>query len=191
MYDTTLFTVCSIPYGPRGGHFENNSAGYQYLGGIGLTHCTTGHRGQLNTHYHQTNYPSSPQLTYDMTTDYNKTDGLSPTTRKLTGHNLPKTQSPAFAQTTIPTNIHTVNIMFTHIILIADKHNIPKGMMHINCSLLPDHIVYKITQRNNIRTDTNKTYGRNTYMHTGIRGTTHTLFGRPYTVYAAEHPHPH
>ena len=30
----------------------------------------------------------------DMTTDYNKTDGHSPTTRKLTGHNLRKTQSP-------------------------------------------------------------------------------------------------
>ena len=40
---------------------------------------------------HQTTYPSSPQLTYDMTTDYNKTDGQSPTTRKLTGHNSRKT----------------------------------------------------------------------------------------------------
>ena len=29
-----------------------------------------------------------------MTTDYNKTDGPSPTTRKLTGHNSRKTQSP-------------------------------------------------------------------------------------------------
>ena len=29
-----------------------------------------------------------------MTTDYNKTDGLLPTTRKQTGHNLQKTQSP-------------------------------------------------------------------------------------------------
>ena len=29
-----------------------------------------------------------------MTTDYNKTDGLSPTKRKLTGHTLRKTQSP-------------------------------------------------------------------------------------------------
>ena len=55
------------------------------------THYTTGHRGQLNTHYHQTTYPSSPQLTYDRTTDYNKTDGHSPTTRKLTGHNSRKT----------------------------------------------------------------------------------------------------
>ena len=29
-----------------------------------------------------------------MTTDYNKTDGPLPTTRKQTGHNLQKTQSP-------------------------------------------------------------------------------------------------
>ena len=45
-----------------------------------LTHYTIGHRGQLNTHYHQTTYPSSLQSTYDMTTDYNKTGG-QPTTR--------------------------------------------------------------------------------------------------------------
>ena len=31
---------------------------------------------------------------YTTTTDYNKTDGHSPTTRKLTGHNLRKTQIP-------------------------------------------------------------------------------------------------
>ena len=55
---------------------------------------TTGHREHLNTHYHQTTYPSSPQLTYDVTTDYNKTDGLLPTTRKMTGHNSRKTQCP-------------------------------------------------------------------------------------------------
>ena len=57
----------------------------------------------------------------------------------------------AFAQTTIPTNIHTANRIFTNIILMADKHNIPKGKMHRNYRLLPDHIVCKITQRNNIR----------------------------------------
>ena len=65
---------------------------------------------------------------------------------------------------------------------MADKHNIPNGNMYSNCRLLPDHIVFKITQRNNIRrantcypalkllneevTSTykniNKTYGRNT-----------------------------
>ena len=53
----------------------------------------------------------------------------------------------AFAQTTIPTNIHTVNIIFKNILLMADQHNIPKGKMHINCRLLPKDIVCKITQR--------------------------------------------
>ena len=71
--------------------------------------------------------------------DYNKTAGPLPTTRKQTGHNLQDTES-AFAQTTIPTNIHTANIIFTNIILMADKHNIPKGKMHSNCRLLPEDI---------------------------------------------------
>ena len=31
---------------------------------------------------------------------------------------------------------------------MTDKHNIPKGKMHSNCRLLPDHIVCKITQIN-------------------------------------------
>ena len=57
----------------------------------------------------------------------------------------------AFAHTTIPTNIYTANIIFTNITLMVDKHNIPKGQMHINCRLLPEDIVCKITQRNNIR----------------------------------------
>ena len=34
---------------------------------------------------------------------------------------------------------------------MANKHSIPKGKMHSNCRHLPDHIVCKITQRNNIR----------------------------------------
>ena len=87
-----------------------------------------------NTLYNRTSWTtqhalSSPQLTYDMNTDYNKTDGLSPTTRKLTGHN--------FAQTTMHTNMHTANIIFTNIILMADKHNIPKGKMHSNWLTYP------------------------------------------------------
>ena len=52
----------------------------------------------------------------------------------------------AFAQTTIPTNIHTANRIFTNIILMADKQNIPKGKMHSNCRLLPEDIVCKITK---------------------------------------------
>ena len=57
----------------------------------------------------------------------------------------------AFAQTTIPTNIHTANRIFTNIILMADKQNIPKSKMQSNGRLLPEDIVCKITQRNNIR----------------------------------------
>ena len=34
---------------------------------------------------------------------------------------------------------------------MTDKQNIPKGKMHSNCRLLPEDIVCKITQRNNIR----------------------------------------
>ena len=34
---------------------------------------------------------------------------------------------------------------------MADKQNIPKGKMHSNCRLLPEDIVCKITQKNNIR----------------------------------------
>ena len=34
---------------------------------------------------------------------------------------------------------------------MADKHNIPKGKIHSNCRFLPDHIVCKITIRNNIK----------------------------------------
>ena len=93
-----------------------------------LTHCTTGHREQLNTHYHLTTYPSSPQSTYDMTIDCDKTDEHLQTTRKQTGHNLPNTGS-VFAQTTLPNHIHTTNIILSSIILMADKHNIPKGKM--------------------------------------------------------------
>ena len=95
--------------------------------------------------------PIITTINYDMTTDYNKPDGHSPTIRKLTGHNLRNDTESAFAQTTIPTNIHTANRIFTNIILMADKHNIPKGKMHSNCMLLPEDIVCKSTQRNNIR----------------------------------------
>ena len=53
----------------------------------------------------------------------------------------------AFAQTNTPTNIHTTNIIFTNIILMADKYNIPQGKMHSNYRLLADHIVCKITKK--------------------------------------------
>ena len=71
-----------------------------------------------------------------MATDYNKTDGPLPTTRKQTGHNLQKTQSPLSLRPLYP---------------LADKHNIQKGKTHSHCRLLPEDIVCKSTQRNNIR----------------------------------------
>ena len=80
-----------------------------------------------------------------MTIDCNKPAEHLHTTRKPTGHNLPKTHI------TIPTNIQTAKRNFTNIILMADKHNISMGKMRSNCRLLPDHILCKITQRNNMR----------------------------------------
>ena len=147
-----------------------------------LTHCSTEHHGQLNTRYHQTTYLSSPQLTYDMTTHYYKTDGLSPTTRKLTVHNSRKIQSPFSLRPPYPRHTHCQQIyLHTNIILMADKRNIPNGKMHSNCMLLPDHRVCKTIRTNNVMTantcdpalkllneemtsdiqNINKTYGRN------------------------------
>ena len=89
-----------------------------------------------NTTLHKHIHQISPRcLTDDITTDYNI---LSPTTRKPTGHNSDQ-------------HTHCQHIFFTNIILMADKRNIPKGKMHCNCSIFPDHIVCKITQRNTIR----------------------------------------
>ena len=74
--------------------------------------------------------------------------------------------------------------------------------------VLSDHIVCKITQRNNIRrTNTcdpalkleeitpdiqkhKQTYRKKPWMHTGITGTTRSFFRRPYTVYPTEYPTP-
>ena len=86
-----------------------------------------------------------------MTTDYNKTDRLSPTTRKADWTQFTEDTESTFAQTTMPTNIHTANRFFTNVILMADNHNIPKDKMHSNYRLLPEDIVCKITRRNNIR----------------------------------------
>ena len=117
-----------------------------------LTHGTTGHRGQLNTHYHQTTYPSSPQLTYDMSYYTIQQKRQTFTNYKKSGWTqFPEDTESAFPQTTIPTNIHIANTISTNIILIADSHNILKGKMHSNYRLLPDHIVCNITRRNNIR----------------------------------------
>ena len=114
---------------------------------MGLPRCLTHlYNRTLWTTQHALSSDHLPIITtINMTTDYNKTDGPLPTTRKQTGHN-----ESAFAQTAIPTNIHTANRIFTNIILMADKQK-KKGKMHSNCRLLSEDIVCKITQRNNIR----------------------------------------
>ena len=45
-----------------------------------------------------------------MTTDYNKTDGHSPTKKTTDWTQFTEGTESAFAQTTIPFNIHTANI---------------------------------------------------------------------------------
>ena len=80
-----------------------------------------------------------------MTIDCNKTYRHLQTTRKPTGYNLPKTQSPLFLRPQYPL---TYNLPIES---DGRQHNIPKGKMYGNCRLLPDHIVCKITQRNSMR----------------------------------------
>ena len=89
---------------------------------------------------------SSPDITMASNTLYNRTSWT--TQHALSSDHLPIITTISL---TLPTNIHTANIIFTNIILMADKHNIPKGKMHSNCRLLPEDIVCNITQRNNIR----------------------------------------
>ena len=143
-----------------------------------------------------------------MTTDYNNFTNY----KKADWTHFTEDTESAFAQTTIPTNIHTANRIFTNIILMADKQNIPKGKMHSNCRLLPEDIVCKITQRNNIRrantcdpalkflneeiTSDIQKHKQNIWKehleaHWDHRHNTHTLFGRPYMVYPTEHHHTH
>ena len=115
-----------------------------------------------------------------------------------------------YAQTTIPTNIHTANKMFTNIILMVEKHNIPKGNIHNNCRLVPEDMVWKMTQRNNIRrantcdpalkllneeitSDIQKhkqhIWKEHLEAHWDHRHDTHTFHGRPYMVYPIEYLH--
>ena len=141
-----------------------------------------------------------------MTTYYNKTDGPLPTYTIYRRHRV-RFRSDHH------THQHTLaNIIFTNIILMADKQNIPKGKMHSNCRLLPEDIVCKIIQRNNTRrantcdpalkllnaeiiSDIQK-HKQNIWKehldaHWDHMDNTHTLFGRPYMVYPTEHHHTH
>ena len=62
--------------------------------------------------------------------------------------NYKKTDWTQFTEVRFRSDHHTrkhthCQHFFTNIIVIADKQNIPKGKMCINCRLLPDHIVAK------------------------------------------------
>ena len=134
--DTDIQYITNIPHSVLTGDINAHST---------LWHSyTDDHRGQLiadvirnsdhitlntntptrvpNTTLQQT---SSPDITTVSNTLYNR--------RNFTNYNkadwtqFTEDTESAFAQTTIPTNIHTANIIFTNIILMADKHNIPKG----------------------------------------------------------------
>ena len=72
---------------------------------------------------------------------------------------------------------------------MADKQNIPKGKIHSNCRRLPEDIVCKITQRNNIRramcltkqfTNTVKHATHKTNRH--INRATHSIQGHNITL---------
>ena len=95
-----------------------------------------------------TNWQTKTNLGYDYRLQQNRRTFTN--YKKADWTQFTEDTESAFAQTTIPTNIHTANRIFTNIILMADKQNIPKGKMHSNCRLLPEDIVCKITQRNNI-----------------------------------------
>ena len=83
-------------------------------------------------------------LMTDLVMANNNNNRLQQNRRTFT--NYKKADGTQLQKTTIPTNI-----IFPNIILMADKHNIPKTTMHSNCRLLLEDIVCKITQRNNIR----------------------------------------
>ena len=82
-----------------------------------------------------------------MAADCNRTDGPLPTAGKQTGHSLQGTQGPLSLRPPCPLTY----TLPTGIMLMADKQSIPGGRMHSNCRLLPEDIVCKVTQRNNIR----------------------------------------
>ena len=110
-----------------------------------------------NTRYNQTSWTTQHALSSDHLPIINTINirhdcRLQQNRRTFT--NYKKADWTQFTEDTesafIQTTVSTANIIFTNIILMADKHNILKGKMHSNCRLLPEDIVCKITQRNNI-----------------------------------------
>ena len=153
-----------VPFQPLGDLTRNESITYVLcLHGYTWKSLNTGTPTRVpNTVFQQT---SSPGITTVSNTLYNRTSWQ--THHALSSDHLPimttinilqanwtqftKDPELSFSQTTIPDDIHTANRILTNIILLADKHNIPKGKIPNTSRLLPEHIVYKITKRDNIR----------------------------------------
>ena len=91
-----------------------------------LTHCTTGHRGQLNTQCHHTTYTSSPQLTYDMTTDYNKDLVPKICSKDLFQRSVPKISAYSWW-----------NCQATHNRLQIEINYYPDSLLFVSAGFLP------------------------------------------------------
>ena len=115
-----------------------------------------------NTLYNQTSWATQRALSSDhlpiiTTINIRHDNRLQQTRRTFTNHKkadwtqFAEDTEFVFAQTSIPTNIHTANSIFINIILMADQHTIPKGKMHSNFRLIPNNMVFKITHRNKMR----------------------------------------
>ena len=164
--ERTLHSLALVHWWPQ---MTTNSRCHQQLGPHNTKHNIT--TRVPNTTLQQT---SSPDITTVSNTLYNRTswttqhalssDHLPIITTIIIRHDYRLQQNRrtftnykkadwtqfteyTFAQTTIP----TANRIVTNIILVTEKHNIPKGKMHSNCRLLPEDILCKITQRYNIR----------------------------------------
>ena len=86
----------------------------------------------------------------DITTGYNNIGGLSPTIRQLTGHNSRKTQSRFRSDYHTHQHAHRQHNFYKHHIDGRQAQH-TKGQDAYQLQALPDHIVWNITQRNNIR----------------------------------------
>ena len=75
-----------------------------------LTHCTTGHHGQLNLYY-WTTYPSSLQSTYNMTIDCNKNRLTVTNYKKVDWTQFTKGHSPLSLRQQYPPT-YTLSIEF-------------------------------------------------------------------------------
>ena len=99
-----------------------------------------------NTFYNRTSWTTQHALSSDhlpIITTINIRHDYRLQQNRRTSINYKKADWTQFTEDTVSA--------FRFRILMADKHYIKNGMRHSNGRLLPDHIVYKITQWHNIR----------------------------------------